>query len=495
MIYDEFKKKYKKIIGWGTSGAYKKYGQAYSKFFSYLIDSDIKKWNTMKDTLKIMAPDSLKEESDCIIIIFSEYVEEIRDIVRRIGEFDIIDGRIVDYFALNNISIYDRADLFTVMSKYKDQEVVCSISTMLYHISMGGGARFVKEQTKILTKNNYKVFHIVPIRFYATQHQDKELLWVLDADSKILGMYYWEEISACFLSCNNLIIQTPWYALDEIYRIYHTLYNVKVCLFYLHDFSPVCSRHFLPADGKSCFKMLENQCIGCENADKMLEVQSYYSAFFSEKNVIAIAPSQIVADILGSVYPMAHIEVLPHYLYRIEESFRNINSKIRIAFIGKAVRIKGWEDFKKIVAVYEDRFEFYCFGQCDDKIDNVMYINTCFETDGSQLSTKDALKKYDIDIAYIGSIVCETYSYTYIEAFENSLYILTTIQSGNVCEEIKRNRNGYVGESVEDVINWLKQDDFDIRNILLQNVKTAVNVSNNECFLNLFNVPLERLMR
>lgn len=487
MIYEEFKKKYKKIIGWGTGGAYRKYGKPYSGFISYLIDNDSSKWDTMQDTLKIMSPEALEEESDCIIIIFSEYVDEICSSIWEIGEFDVIDGRIADYFAINSISIYDRTDISMVMSEYKNQEIVCIISTMLYQISMGGGARFVKEQAKILKKSNYRVFHIVPIRFYKKCNRDREILWVLDENSKTLGMYYWDEINSCFSICNNLIIQTPWYAINEIYRIYQTLPQVKTCLFYMHDFSSVCSRHFLPADGQECFKMLENKCIGCKNSDKRMELYRHYSVFFSKKNVIAIAPSRICADILGRIYTIANIKVLPHYLYQIEETDKSENCKIKVAFIGKALKVKGWEDFKKIVSAYKDRFEFYCFGQCDDKIEGVRYIDISFKTCGNQLSAKDALKKYQIDIAYLGSVVCETYSYTYVEAFENSVYILTTMQSGNVCEEVKKNKNGYVGESIEDVINWLRQDNIEIRKIVLQNVKTAVNVSNNEYFLKLLN--------
>ena len=96
---------------------------------------------------------------------------------------------------------------------------------------------------------------------------------------------------------------------------------------------------------------------------------------------------------------------------------------------------------------------------------------------------KEALNRYKIDLAYLGSLCCETYSFTYIEAYENAVSVLTTEMSGNICEAVKKNKNGYVAKDTDELVHFLKKGGSELREILLQQNRKIVNKSNNLKFL------------
>ena len=94
----------------------------------------------------------------------------------------------------------------------------------------------------------------------------------------------------------------------------------------------------------------------------------------------------------------------------------------------------------------------------------------------------DSLKEYGIDIVYLSSVCPETFSYTYYEAYEAGCFVLTREGSGNICDQVKKQGNGLVFESVDDMVNWL--DDLEeVENIVLQMNKTITDVQPDETFL------------
>ena len=100
MIFEELKYQYKKIIGWGTGGAYDKQGRMYEEYIDYMIDSNPLKWGTEIGSLSIQSPDRLLLENseECVIIIFSSFVEEIHEGIKLKGNFDVVAGSVVNYF-------------------------------------------------------------------------------------------------------------------------------------------------------------------------------------------------------------------------------------------------------------------------------------------------------------------------------------------------------------------------------------------------------------
>lgn len=485
MIFQELKYQYKKIIGWGTGGAYEKYGRIYEEYMDYVIDSDPLKWETGIGALTVYSPERLLSENseECVIIIFSSFVEEIRENVKRRGNFDVIAGSTIDYFCKKRIGLYQKKELSSAFSNLDWNKVVCCVSTMTSIVSViGGENKFVADQNILLKARGFDILHLVPIQYYHSDCDD-ERIWIT-YDGMTLGIYSLNEIITYIHKIKRMIIHSPCYGVSLIRKIYNAM-ELTSCLFYIHDFACVCSEYFLPIDGKDCFEELKKGCIGCKNEANRKKRLREYEKLFYNSNVLLIAPSKIVADKVSLVYPEAHFEVIPHCVYDIVSIPGQVNDKMKIAFVGAATKTKGYDEFKKIVLELKNLYKFYCFGRCsdNDKIDGVEYVNIYMERSEGRLCMLDAFENYQIDMAYLGSLCCETYSYTYIEAFESGVYVLTTEKSGNICESVKLNRNGYVAKDTEDLIRFLKKDDLELKDILLKQNKKIVNKSDNLRFL------------
>ncbi|MCI8669502.1 MAG: glycosyltransferase [Lachnospiraceae bacterium] len=485
MIFKELKNQYKKIIGWGTTGAYEKYGRMYEKYMDYVIDSNPLKWGTGIGALTIYSPEQLLSENseDCVIIIFSSFVEEIRENIKVKGNFNVIAGSTIDYFCKKRIELYQKQELSLVFLNINWNKVICCVSTMTSIVSViGGENKFVTDQNLLLKAEGYDILHLVPIQFYHSECED-EKIWIT-YNEKTLGIYSLNEIVTYIHKIKHMIIHSPCYGVSLIRKLYDAM-DLKYCLFYIHDFACVCSEYFLPVEGKDCFEELKRGCTGCKNETKRKKRFQEYEKLFYNNNVLLIAPSKIVADKVSIVYPEAHFEVIPHCVYDIVSVSRQINDKMKIAFVGAATKTKGYEEFKKLVCEFKNSYTFYCFGKCSDKdkIDGVEYVDIYMERSENQLCMLDAFKKYQIDMAYLGSTCCETYSYTYIEAFESGAYVLTTEKSGNICESVKMNQNGYVAKDTDDLICFLKKDALELKDILMKQSKIIVNKSNNLRFL------------
>ncbi len=485
MIFQELKYQYKKIIGWGTGGAYEKYGRMYEKYMDYVIDSNPLKWETGIGALTIHSPEQLSSENsdECLIIIFSSFVEEIREGIKVKGNFDVIAGSVVNYFCEKKIQLSQKKELSEAFSELNWKQTVCCVSTMAYTTSVGGGNKFVSEQNSILKSEGYDVLQIVPLQYYCSFCEDG-MIW-LSCNEKTLGVYSLNDILIHMDRCRSMIIHSPNYAARLICKLYREMKALRRCLFYLHDFACVCSKRFLPVEDKACFDELRSECVNCEEGENRRKLSLEYQKLFYNDNVLLIAPSQIVADKVSEVYPKAALEVIPHYVYEVEEIKKQVNDKLKIAFLGAANKTKGYGEFKKVVCELKHLYEFYCFGKCSDKdkIDGVEYVEIHMEGNGEQLCMKEALNRYKIDLAYLGSLCCETYSFTYIEAYENAVSVLTTEMSGNICEAVKKNKNGYVAKDTDELVHFLKKGGSELREILLQQNRKIVNKSNNLKFL------------
>ena len=55
--------------------------------------------------------------------------------------------------------------------------------------------------------------------------------------------------------------------------------------------------------------------------------------------------------------------------------------------------------------------------------------------------------------------------------------------SGNICEAVKKNKNGYVAKDTDDLIYFLKKEDLELKDILLKQNRKIVKKHNNLIFL------------
>jgi len=82
-INEYLNKHYKKIIGWGTGGYFKKVYKELNIDLTYLIDSDESKTGQILEGYTIFSPSVLQQEepNDVLIVIFSSF-QIVSSIVR-----------------------------------------------------------------------------------------------------------------------------------------------------------------------------------------------------------------------------------------------------------------------------------------------------------------------------------------------------------------------------------------------------------------------------
>lgn len=124
----------------------------------------------------------------------------------------------------------------------------------------------------------------------------------------------------------------------------------------------------------------------------------------------------------------------------------------------------------------KSRFEFFYFGSAIEEAesDGAKGVVVDFNRPDS-LGMVEQLKNNKIDIAFLWSNCQETYSYTYYEAFEAGCMIVTSDHSGNITDQVLKNKNGFCFDKVEECVAFLKELHGEIDALRIENVTTNRN--------------------
>lgn len=477
---------YEKVIGWGTSSCYQRYSEEIKGSLAYLIDNNPVKQGSEVDEIKIYGAEALKEEKgkNILIVIFSDYFEEIRAQVGEYGVFDIVEGRVLYYLCRE-----DCYSLEEVKVNCRGREINLSFAAIEAFFPKVGVSRFIKEQNELMKRNGYEVLQIVPLQFYKKDQNQCQL--AILSDNKLCGVHPLDTlIDICQNNSRvrNIIIHSLGYTLEEaLFLMNHIKVENKI-IYYLHDFACICERITLLKEQGNCEQFpsidCDKECSGYRSRKYLFD---YHAELFNRENTVLVAPSKTVANVIRQMYgSKPDVRIIGHLTYQKMKQTVKTNEKLRVAFVGSTFTHKGWEWFKKVVERYKDRYEFYCLGRCVDgnKISGVCFIDVSFEPKENEINMKEALLKYRIDIAYLGSIWRETYSYTYFETYEAGTFIVATVYSGNIYEEIKNNKNGFAISKIEDFYELLEAEEK-LRKMLSENTERIHQVKMNDQFLNL----------
>ncbi len=121
--------------------------------------------------------------------------------------------------------------------------------------------------------------------------------------------------------------------------------------------------------------------------------------------------------------------------------------------------IKGWETWKQIVKRFgsDPRYQFFHFATTttDALPLTLVPVNVSSENRHAMV---DALRTYDIDVAFLWSLCRETFSFTLHEAMTAGCYIVTNPDSGNIQDSIRRTNRGVVLANDEEAAAWFESD-------------------------------------
>lgn len=485
IIQEYISRNYDKVIGWGTSGYYNKYAKELDVKLDYLIDNDPNKWNQLIDGKKIYPPSTLCNESPqkTLVIVYSSFYNEIKETIHQYNEFYTISGNQLIKFA----HLLEKGNNKLLEDDELDKEIIISISRNNFALYLGGTSKFIREQMNLFKETGSINLHLY-WRIYSIKGFNGIFLTVVKNGSEI-GLFTIDQFFAAInsikpgikaLIVHNLI----GVELSVLDTLINKLDSKVPILYYLHDFSCICSNiKLMHNDETFCFGY-ENQwklCPSCESNEQKEKIFDYHSTLFSNNNIKLIAPSNHTKYVVTKAFNLdeSKIAVINHQKYTIENKEKKlVNDKIKIAYVGYKHIHKGWETFKEIFYEFKNNYEFYCLGANDEVIEGINYIDVSFIENG-ELAMVNKLVEHTIDVAFLWSVCPETYSYTYYESFAAGSFVITNVLSGNIADQVKINQNGVVLNSYNELRDLLSNEE-ELRYTILNNKKIIKNLRSNK---------------
>lgn len=350
----------------------------------------------------------------------------------------------------------------------KNKQIIFSISYGNYLKSNGGTDKVILEHQNFFNIDGFSYFFIYPFkrRYFgidiiaysvildgnevAEYLSEKELfnyLKVLHNDKYIFNCFFVHHLMGT--------------SVDSLMRLFKAI-QIPVYL-YLHDYYTCCPQYnLLKNDEKYCNPQSGKKCSDCKYNTQAESNRKKFNELFEElkTRLTIIAPSQKCAEIWKLFYPIygSHVRVISHQIIRkYLKNDEPINSRLRIAFIGRQEYCKGWSIWKQIVDLTNKNnlcYDLFYFGTGTDQLLNVKNHQVMFKA-GSTNAMIDALIKNKIDIVMLLSNWPETYSYTLYEAIAANCYVITNCSSGNIEQQVYRNKWGFVYSSERELKSLL----------------------------------------
>ena len=339
----------------------------------------------------------------------------------------------------------------------ENKKVILSISYGNYTLGLGGTDKVILAHQKMFNNVGYKYIFIFPIHSIGKKVKLKtQNEWGIIEDGKFNSikstgfLILW--LSKQFEKLKEIHVHhLMGISLVELNKILGA--STATIRLFLHDYYTICENYnLLYNDSIFCGigRPSEKKCVGC-NYYAMTAKRKINSDFL--ERLVAVASSETAKDIWCKSYPEFQniVNVVPHQTLsgQYKGNIRQIesNDRIRLAFVGGGVPIKGYEQWKKIIneTSKTNMYEFYHFGYTSEPFEGEVVVDVDFKKDLNAMV--NALRNYKIDCALLWSIWPETYAYTYYECLASNVFVITNVQSGNICKQIEKKRDGLVFES------------------------------------------------
>ena len=351
------------------------------------------------------------------------------------------------------------------------KKFIVMFSNTNYQVSTGGTERVARNLEKQYLEKKINVLNIFPIKW------SKNVVG-LNLNGKYKGFYKLTDLKNIIGNfCQNeyecigiMIHHLKGYNLNILGEQLYEM-NIDIIL-EIHDFYLICNTfNFLKNKKEYCGLSSPNRqkCHDCYNYHSLKVFQKSRDNFLSMIHHLVtkiIFPSEFCMKTWLTFFPeYKEISfVRSNLTYHGVFQKKNNNNKLKLAYIGKKNIHKGIETWNKIIHNdnLKDKFDFYYFGVDIENNSNVYEVFT-------KCNMESQLRDNNIDIVLLWSIIPETYSYTYYEASSSCAIILTSSMSGNIVNQIKKNKNGYIFQSEGELIQFL--ENHDSYKTLLQNLQ------------------------
>ena len=361
-------------------------------------------------------------------------------------------------------------------------DFVVSISYGNYLIQNGGTDKVIREHQELFTMRGIDYVFLFPVvrNIKVGKILKTFRYWGIDKNKDFLGLYKIKDVLGYIGTlmnqgngCRALFIHHTWRVQEKDLELILRSFDVPI-YYYLHDFYSICDgKNLIAQDGKYCGYGLD--CFDCKT-----ECQYYEQSQLNKKALTSliktfdsrltfVAPSDNTKDIYTKTFEeyAERFISIPHQILQGEYKRKPFGNPIKIAFIGKQVSLKGWDDYKEIVDRLGDDpdYEFYYLGTGTDRPSNVKAAEVSVRKQGPDAMI-NTLRKLKIDIVLLLSCWPETYSYTYFEAYAAGCYIITYNCSGNMADMVNKNDNGFIIDNNDELISLLQDKNSMIRSMM-----------------------------
>jgi len=339
-----------------------------------------------------------------------------------------------------------------------------------YIIKPTGTEKCIRELSNVFLKHNTSTIQVFSMQNKFSRLLGDQLIGV-NYGKEFIGIYHFSDLS---------------HLIDEICKKYklcpigvhiHHLMNyelrtlqlflkkqkIPVHLF-IHDYYTVCtSINMIDSNGKFCGVSFPSheKCIHCsyyKNAHKADLIRNFIESISSSVDSV-IVPSLDLFSHWTPMYPDLEKKtrirghLTPEGTYKREYVQ---NQKIKVAFVGSQLRLKGYEEWVKLVSCLREldyKYELHYFGNPTTKEPNVINHPVSTATGGKDAMVA-SLRENGIDFVFLWSLWPETYSYVYFEASAAGAVVITNTISGNIEAMVKKVGNGIVFSNIDQVISF-----------------------------------------
>ena len=382
------------------------------------------------------------------------------------------------------------------------KKCILIVSHSNFLIKSGGVEKFLRDYSEILIRNNIHYINMFPVieinkklkllkKEYVAIFFDGEFKGIWSEYKLNEAIYKITREERCEIDCIQIHHFYGWNsdALNAALRVLN-----RPIVVFIHDLQIICPSMFRRNANKACMQIVPmigdsicNECL-YEEYDRHIfkDICTFLTGISSNLKKIYV-PSNNTKNHFLKVFPQFKniTFIREHLQYSLEHHLISQNDKIRIAYLGSTANHKGYNEWKELLGkISNDIYEFYYFGS--DNVDDRMV--KCVKVDARNTTIKsmtEQLTAYNIDISFLWSKCQETYCYTYYEASESGTFILTNINSGNICDQVYSKRNGKVFNSILECILFLNNTnlvknclkEFCENNLIPTNVKINDDIS------------------
>ena len=347
---------------------------------------------------------------------------------------------------------------------------VLAVSHSDYRIGVGGTQKLLQQEEALLAARNISYLEIHPAPERPPVGGGPQTFTAgLYVDSQYIGTFVVTQLRQILQELARVGVKFQTVHLHhllgfELAAVSELLSELQAPrTFFIHDFYSICKQWNLLKNDKDFCGGPPLDSPACRECSYGEQRRAHFEAFqrlFDLWKPDFVVPSEVAREVWSGSFPKwaPKVRIIPHLL-QTDKGYvplqRIPGRRIRIAYVGYQHPIKGWEEWKQFASsVRREHYELYLLGSCSDSPPDVQYVPVSFIEDGPEAMVQ-ALRQHAIDMAFLWSLVPETYSFTLFESMAAGCFVLTNPRSGNVAAQVGQSGRGLVAKDLRELLDFL----------------------------------------